>query len=850
MKKSILLFLLISLVSVRALKAQDEVEMLLDLGNDGESKVELKQGNTTIKAGKTKKFDLNKTTITINITRYKSSRLIKFYTEAKLDCDGIDVNTNTDIATTTVTITDGKFIDDKGRSYPIGSEFKLAVAKTELNWIIPTELDELSDCPPAVIDPPAVVDIKKGIPYYDALTLNTTTNLDVIKEILKFYINLTDTPDVDGKRIADSIRHNPYLAGFIKQLEEDTLGEKHGIFDLSNFSASGIGGLDVTNIADGFAKFLVKRAKHELTVAFFEKFYDYLRRPAYRDLQTVFPETYSALSIIGDEIYNYERYIQALRESFEKDLSALPEHLPTIIDNHPEFFEIHKDLAAILLSGCYVAGQLRDKTHPGDILQDYPAEYLDDLNRNWKGAIQTIQLLSSAIRDTASNKDSIYWVPFTEIKKMVKTPAFKIFLGLIYQQAKRFNENTGIAFQGVSLETLLTEIANNYDSTANFISRFAEKTNKLNTMIKNYQKPANDSLAIEQYYNYFKASLDLLKHCTQITSIPRFKKLINDDLAKSMHDYFDVAQSSGDLVLHISRRNYSGAIVNVSHIYEVIKVKASKKDETTVTASTGRAELKRARKKAIKEIKEADLVALRSFSGQAVVDSTLTAAQVATLNTPDSLEKIKVAGDVKNKLFKYGSYMAAIVQAKSSDEVEQTIEAFALPAGSFRIKRVSDFNVSLNAYVGLFLGAEKIKDLDSGNAKINVFGVTAPIGVSTSWGHRLLFFKTNAEWSTSIFVSLVDLGAVAAFRFKDDSTAQVPTIQLKDIVSPGIFLSIGIPKWPLSVNFGAQMGPNLRKVNNNDPTKPSNDYSNKTYWRYSVSVCVDIPLLNFYTRSE
>jgi len=80
----------------------------------------------------------------------------------------------------------------------------------------------------------------------------------------------------------------------------------------------------------------------------------------------------------------------------------------------------------------------------------------------------------------------------------------------------------------------------------------------------------------------------------------------------------------------------------------------------------------------------------------------------------------------------------------------------------------------------------------------------------------------------------------------------VPTIQLKDIFSPGMFLSLGIPKTPLSINLGAQMGPNLRKVNVTDPgnTNPHNDFENRIYWRYSISVCVDIPVFNFYTKSK
>ena len=169
-----------------------------------------------------------------------------------------------------------------------------------------------------------------------------------------------------------------------------------------------------------------------------------------------------------------------------------------------------------------------------------------------------------------------------------------------------------------------------------------------------------------------------------------------------------------------------------------------------------------------------------------------------------------------------------------------------MPPGSSTIKRVSIFNVSLNAYTGLYGGHEFIKGISDKQA-INSYGVTAPIGFSLSWGHNLFGFNSKHEWSTSLFISLIDLGAVAAYRFGDDSTATVPSIQLKDIVSPGAFISIGIPKTPLSINLGAQMGPNLRKVDNNSSV-PSNDYENKIYWRLSAGFVVDIPLLNLYTK--
>ncbi|HYG15622.1 MAG TPA: hypothetical protein VEC12_07695, partial [Bacteroidia bacterium] len=99
-------------------------------------------------------------------------------------------------------------------------------------------------------------------------------------------------------------------------------------------------------------------------------------------------------------------------------------------------------------------------------------------------------------------------------------------------------------------------------------------------------------------------------------------------------------------------------------------------------------------------------------------------------------------------------------------------------------------------------------------------------------------------WSSTILLSMVDIGAVAAFRFTNDSAEEIPTVQLQDIFSPGIFYSLGFPNSPVSLNIGYQMGPLLRKV-----TVQSNQYG-QSYSRFSIALCVDIPLLNFYTRSR
>ena len=234
------------------------------------------------------------------------------------------------------------------------------------------------------------------IPYFDAFTILEYKNIDrkTFEKILNYYAG--EDVVLSGNILKTRFATNFFLKDIVDSAE--AFYDSKQLVSLGGFGSfigkglSSVGGLDVTNIADGLAKFLVKRTMQELNIAFFEKFKTFISK--YPDLQSVFPHTYVALTIIGDEIYNYEAYIQTLRESFEKDLKVLDENLPKIIQNHPVFFAENPALAATLQSGCYIAGALKDKVHPGDLLKNYPTKYLDSLNKNWKASIQTLQLFS------------------------------------------------------------------------------------------------------------------------------------------------------------------------------------------------------------------------------------------------------------------------------------------------------------------------------------------------------------------------------------------------------------------------------------------------------------------------
>lgn len=700
---------------------------------------------------------------------------------------------------------------------------------------------------------PAPAVYHPGSAIHDALYLSG--NPENIKredflKIMKYYLGdaATSAENIPAHFATDN---NKFLTAiitddYIKALQGDAVAKAQsdlgGIF--SDLSFSSIGGLDVTNIADGLAKFLVKRTKQELSIAFFQKFKDII--DSTKDFRTLFPETSNLLHAIDNDIYDYEKYIQNLREAFKKDITSIHRNLPGIIDHHKEFFKRHPELDAALRSGCYIAIELENQAHPADILANYPAEYLDVLpNKNPKGAIQTIQLLSSSLRDTVSSPDAGYWVNIKKIRDLVNNRrAFKIYWGLVYEEAK--SKYDDIHFDNFTLIDVLQKIAADYDTVyatydvcRRYVQEFGSKADALNKMIKEYSKPATDSAAFEQYARYFRASVDLIEYATKATTLPVVKDKV-PDLEKLLHKYFVIAYSTSDLTVDIIRKNYSAAINDAINIYNTVRTKPVQQDAVLLDGYNN------ALKKSAAE------------ATQFQKDNNLSAADITSLQQVKDLSKdASKSKTVLGQLAKYGSFMSTVATAKNSDQVAQAIEAAALPVGSSRVKRESPFNVSLNAYAGLFIGHESIQGIKDGQA-FNTYGVTAPIGISISRGHSVFFLGTGKSgwkenkygWSTSLFISLIDIGAVTAFRFKNDSAQTVPTIQLKNILAPGAFISIGIPKSPLSMNFGAQMGPNLRKIDNSNPAAPVNDYSNRIYWRFSTSLCVDIPLFNLYTKSR
>jgi len=512
------------------------------------------------------------------------------------------------------------------------------------------------------------------------------------------------------------------------------------------------------------------------------------------------------LNVIGDEIYQYNTYINSLRNAFEMDLSNIYSNFKKLI-NTPKYQEaISKvdHLHYFLQSGFYIIDQLNSKVHPADLIHNWDINSeKDTLGKTINSSIKLLDIFSQSLKSVDSSR---YWVNPYEIEKLFNDTTFRIYLGLLYIKHK----NVELSFDKTktTFGNVMDSVAKNLKSLNKYkllTREFINKANEIDLSLKELKnKDIKNKPDPKFIYNFVNNSLDIIELCGEIPELP----YINIDLDKTQFNKFIcIARNGSKIYLNASNENYGLAISNLTVVMDTI------------------------------------------FSVDLISKLVYNKYPCPTDCSKDTLKKYRAAErkhllNVKNNILKYGTFMATIVEAKTSEEVASAIESVAMPVGSFRVKRSSQFNMALNSYLGGFAGWEYIPALKSNRKKPNL-ALSAPVGISLSWTGKKCNEKRSQKHSFGFFVSVVDVGAIASFRFGDDSTAITSTIQLKDIIAPGVNLVWNIRNAPISIMAGAQMGPILRKIYADNVIKEDN-----IYIRYGLSVVVDIPIINLYNKKD
>lgn len=606
------------------------------------------------------------------------------------------------------------------------------------------------------------------------------------------------------------LSENPFFKRFEVGGEEKSFDDVLGVGAQKARGAGKIANLNITNIAFGLTDFLIARTRSELNIAFFQRLQEAIRQNS--DLRALFPQTSHVLAAIGNEIYNYNVYLNTLRIAFDKDLANLLINLPEWLRQKPLEDQYLSAKYALML-GLRYAELAKRQEHPAELIHDLLQNtYCDSLLQlgapklqNELQGLRVIDLLSQSLRTTYDENNQRYWVEQEEVEKLSDPLTMRIYLGLLYQRIQGDPVYQTITFrnEGVAKTLLMSltalaeqeevaELEADFSSIYTYLLKVQQQTEALGAEIKSFEEAQQDirnlsmtpkerqRLQLYASTQLLSASVSFLRQVYLVRELPLFPGLTEKSLPeRDSLSLVSLLSAAGELAASITNRQYTMAVTQAAMLIDYLSGDESMQDNAVFT-----------------------------------------------------------------NFLKYGTFMANLLEAESPESVQAVIEAAALPPGSYSVKRYGRFNVSLNAYLGAFGGHERIEG-ERRTGKLNNLALTAPVGVYAGWGmagRRAGASQFSKPWSLGFFVPLIDVGTLASFRLDDRAVDVLPTITLGQIFAPGLFAELGIAGTPLSLGIGGQVGPRLRKF------EADLVDLGETYFRWGASLKVDIPIFTLVHR--
>jgi hypothetical protein len=627
------------------------------------------------------------------------------------------------------------------------------------------------------------------------LTTEYPSNIPIgnadVKTILKIYLGKDFT--------LASIQANPFLNGFFTDERQEIKegGEVIRRKKVIALATQPVGDLDVTNIADGVARFLIKRGKQELDLAFFGRMKIFFDK--HEEFKVLFPATCEFLSNMA--AYQYAELLQSLREAFNKDLSNLIIDLNQLMETE-KYQNLLKNLPEVRLAirTAEIAYQLSQSNHsitPDSIifqLASFPewTSMNSNLGTSWK----ILEIISQSLRET-NGKD--VWISLSDFNSYLvqDTRTLHIYLGLILAQVKDLSFTNGST--KVYIKKFLTDkLSSNINQITDLVENFVVLANDVDRTIEDSKsKQGSKTLTNDDYYTYISKAINIAEYGFKVAD------LINPGTS-SGDAYIFIAKNANDLYKNIYTKNYNNAVMNLYSILDMVFNH------------------------------EGDLVAKK------LAEPSNTSTQNTDLNAADEAGGFPDEKTIEAVL-KYGNLIASVVKAGTPDDVETAIESAVLPAGSSSIKKNTSWNLALNAYVGYYTGPRLNKMVDGWN---NNSGVTAPIGIAFSKSiGKCGNFNLG---SITAYVPLINIGSIVDYRLNDSANAITQQIQLGNIFSPGLYFVYGLfAQLPLSIGYGWQYGPRIFKV-----ASDQNKLTDTPGWRHNWIFTIDIPIANFVTINK
>jgi len=662
---------------------------------------------------------------------------------------------------------------------------------------------------------------------------------------LKSYLpEQSRTVALTEEQVLVQFKDNPFFGVQIERLRNG--GQSATAAKLISNIPSGIGGINITNLASGLADLMIERAKEELTVAFFDRFKKFVKENP--EFGVLFPKTTNNLNNLLS--YKYPEMLPTLRTGFVDDLSQITFRLDDVLDmpRYVKLFENFPEVRIAIRSLRLVQELESGASNAADILKELSefTEWDDnglkaddpkkDELKNVGAIIKTATLLSESIRiKDEKNETNSVWVSAKDLKLFFKDEiSTTIYLGLLYQSAK----NDAIEYKINNTTTRVCDLISKVP-----VKQFYDKLREFNTLTErvnsNYKdlkrKISTKSVSDDDYYNYINVSLDVVEYGLSLA------KMFDVDTTKS-GTYISLLRESNDVYRNVYKKQYGQAIVNSIDLLTKILALPDKNKITMVDASklaagkiteltVGNGKLSQNLQWTLRD----KTIPIRNLDTY-VTDGDKTYFLSSISDGPHPIDKLKrFIEDVKP----YALFIANIAQAENEDDVKNALEAVILPVGSSSVKKYSSCNISVQSYLGARVN---FANNDPSSSWGNQWGVIAPVGFAFSKGTNC---GGKHPSSLSLFVSLLDVGAIVDYKLTMNTTTNTTTqdyqIKLGQIFAPGGYFVWGLPAGvPLSVGAGGQYGPGIFKSSNGiQDITPG--------WRWNIFIGVDLP---FFTLSN
>lgn len=583
-----------------------------------------------------------------------------------------------------------------------------------------------------------------------------------------------------------------------------------------------------TIIIDASTQFLVERTREEIVLAFFDQFQK--RVDSLVELQYLFDNTHALLT--NREILRIPSLGKAWQEAFELDLRLLPKSFERLVEESPDYAYLRENMGFRLYRFTYSLLD-KDSLRLESGLKRLSKRSLADC----ASEMDTSFFLSNFLLEDFQANGEGRFLGIREQMKDLDERARTFFVAIQYQKAPEVFYSIRSGEGGKSLASLMKEQTQDFFekemTLAGLFSNIDRDIKALDFPERpeiNQDNAAYYKQLLKDYLDELPGNLATLGSITkQMVRSAFLFKYFEDEMALYSDPHYrrlmGIVQGGIDLVGALESREPSRILVATIQVldpfFEILQ------------------------ERQIELIHEME----RSGSGSSSVEVSQAIHR---------LEQLKA---VSQYLGFYGGFCLDVLGAKSAEEVKAALYRYAIPPGSYRLKRESLFSLEVGAMPAFYTGPEWVLDSTLKNRSL-VSGFSAPVGISLSWGRRKTVgldashpykfsmkkgkaqAKELSGWSLGLFFPIIDLSAPFSYRWKNGIDEGLPDeIYWQQILAPGAYIVWGIKGVPVSLSAGAQYVPRLRSI-----SSTGNQTVDFDAIRAGINLSLDLPVFSIYKK--